>query len=198
MSTYSGSAAGDNLKSKQNIPLTISWCPSSAHIWLQANYTHSEFNLQNPRREYRASSSEAGAVFLVVLSCCDCHGDTKCQKQINVLLSVGWSVSSIYTRLLLNMFVNSPTRPMLLSLEYGQEVRMAHDHIIMVYEHAASWRKFRHSYMRRLLYYLIYRCAFNPRWTPHASQLSLCLLESSVWWETSHVHTVTQSKVTRK
>ncbi len=60
-----------------------------------------------------------------------------------------------------------------------------------VYEHAASWR-FRHSYMRRRLYNLIYRCTLSPRWTPHVNQLSLCLLESSVWWENvtwPHSHT---------
>ncbi len=50
-------------------------------------------------------------------------------------------------------------------------------------------------YTRCLLYYLICRCAFNARWTPHVSQLSLCLSESSVCWENV---TFSQSKVTRK
>ncbi len=78
--------------------------------------------------------------------------------------------------------VHSPARPVLLSLEPGWEVEMTHDHITEVYEQAASWR-FRDLYMRLGLYYLIYRCAFSPRWAPHINQLSLCLLESSVWWE---------------
>ncbi len=31
-----------------------------------------------------------------------------------------------------------------------------------------------------LIYYLICRCTFDPRWTPRVNQLSLCLLGSSV------------------
>ncbi len=142
------------------------------------------------RREDRASSREAGAAFLLVTFCCDRHGNTKCQKQIQ-----RFAISQLIRFLIIHTVikpVSTFTREARAAL-FGASTGGEDDPWPKVCEHAASWRRFRHSYMRRLLYYLIYRCTFNPRWTPHVSQLSLCLLESSVWWETSHDHTVTES-----
>ncbi len=87
------------------------------------------------------------------------------------------------------------SRPVLLSLEPGQEVKMTHDQ--------KSWtcsvmKKIQRFIRESRLYYLICHCAFNPRWT-HVNQMSLCLLESSLWWKNvtcPHSHTKSQeSKV---
>ncbi len=151
----------------------------STWLWLHTFYRFYRSSAER-RREDRESLCEAGAVFLLGTFCCDRHGNTKCPKQIKrFAISQRICFLNIYTVIKrVGTFTCEACAALFGALTGGED-----DPWPKVYEHAASWRRFRDSYMRCRLYYLICCWAFNLHWTPHVNQLSLCLLESSVWWE---------------
>ncbi len=100
---------GDNVRSKQNFPINQLMCSHSTRILLHVFIILSTRSADR-RTKDRASSREAA--FLLVMFCCDRHSNTKCPEQIGYTFC-DQSADPLY--LFLNAFVNSPTRPVLLS-----------------------------------------------------------------------------------
>ncbi len=127
------------------------------------------------RREDSPSLREAGAAFLLV-TFCKLPWQYKMSKANPTFCDQSADVSSVYTVIIkcVSTFTQGPCCS-LWSLKRRWRWPMTKGLWTTV-----SWRRFRDSYMRRLLNYLINRCTFYLRWTLHVSQLSLCLLESGV------------------